>query len=62
VKESDVLRGSCQSEATRQIVSVRAGTLDGDPSLRPSVHAYTTSKAPWFEICDGVPQASEDGR
>jgi hypothetical protein len=45
-----------QAEDTRQIVSVRCGTLDGDPGIRPSAHAWTASKAPWTEICDGLPQ------
>ena len=46
-------------EATKHIVSVRCGTLDTDPSVRPSVHAYVASKAPWVEICDDLPQAAE---
>lgn len=45
-----------QSDETRGIVSVRCGTLDGDPGLRPTVHLWTASKAPWTEICDGLPQ------
>jgi hypothetical protein len=45
-----------QAERTRPIVSVRCGTLDSDPGLRPSVHAFAASKAPWYEICDPVPQ------
>ena len=51
-----MLRGA---QATRAIVSVRSGSLDAGPGLRPSVHAHVASKAPWFEICDGVPQAPE---
>jgi hypothetical protein len=45
-----------QAEQTRHVVSVRAGTLDGDPGTRPFAHAYVASKAPWYEICDQVPQ------
>lgn len=37
-------------------VSIRCGTLDDDPLVRPSEHIYTGSKAPWFEPCDGLPQ------
>jgi hypothetical protein len=48
-----------QDERTRGIVSVRCGTLDSDPGIRPSVHAFAASRAPWVEICDGVPQAPE---
>jgi hypothetical protein len=32
------------------------GTLDGDPGVRPSCHVFVGSKAPWFEIADGLPQ------
>jgi hypothetical protein len=49
-----------QAKATRAIVSVRGGTLEADPSLRPSVHAHVASKAPWFEIGDGLRQALGD--
>lgn len=45
-----------QAEQTRHMVSIRCGTLDTDPTVRPSVHAYAASKAPWFEICDQLPQ------
>jgi len=48
-----------QGEATKSIVSVRAGTVDGDPGVRPSVHAYVASKAPWTEIHDDLPQKPE---
>lgn len=46
------------SEAKAQLgaVSVRCGTLDETPNMRPSEHIYVGSKAPWFEICDDVPQ------
>lgn len=47
------------SAHTREVVSVRCGTLDADPALRPSAHIYTASKAPWTEICDGLPQKPE---
>jgi hypothetical protein len=49
------------SERMPQVVSVRCGTLDSAPPLRPSRHIHTASKAPWFEICDGLPQAPEAG-
>jgi hypothetical protein len=45
-----------QAEETKQMVSVRCGTLDVDPSVRPSVHFYVASKAPWLEITDTLPQ------
>ncbi len=48
-----------RGEATKAIVSVRAGTVDGDPGLRPSVHAYVASKAPWTDIRDDLAQKPE---
>jgi hypothetical protein len=42
--------------ATPQIVSVRSGTLDGDPGLRPSAHIHVASKSPWYEIADDLPR------
>jgi len=44
------------AEATDAIRSVRCGTLDGDPGLRPSLHVYVAAKAPWTVIADGLPQ------
>jgi hypothetical protein len=35
---------------------VRLGTVDGDPGVRPSLHAFVGSKAPWFDIADSLPQ------
>ena len=32
------------------------GTLDDDPVVRPFMHIYIESKAPWLEINDGLPQ------
>jgi len=43
-------------EQTKQIVSVRCGTLEQDPGLRVAYHAFVASKAPWVEIADGLPQ------
>ena len=37
-------------------IGIPAGLLDDDPGLRPQVHFYVGSKAPWFEIGDSVPQ------
>lgn len=35
---------------------VRLGTVDGDPGVRPTLHAFVGSKASWFEITDSLPQ------
>jgi hypothetical protein len=32
------------------------GNLDGDPGSRPEMHMFTQSRAPWWEIRDGLPQ------
>ena len=42
-------------------VHVTLGTLVDPPSLRPSAHIFVGSKAPWFEIVDGLPQHQEFG-
>lgn len=38
------------------IGEVVAGSLDGDPGLRPREHIFVGSKAPWHEICDDLPR------
>lgn len=38
---------------------VAYGSLDEAPSLRPTVHIHVASKAPWFDITDGLPQYPE---
>ncbi len=38
-------------------VSVRMGSLDDDPGLRPMYHAFVGSRAPWDELPDdGLPR------
>lgn len=37
-------------------VAIPAGAIDGDPGLRPSMHIFTASKAPWHPIDDDLPQ------
>jgi hypothetical protein len=31
-------------------VSIPAGLLDDDPGVRPKLHVFVSSKAPWWEI------------
>ena len=38
------------------LMTVRAGTLDADPGIRPAGHIWVSEKAPWYEIADGLPQ------
>lgn len=37
-------------------VSIRLGTVDGDPGIRPQYHTFVASRAPWDEITDNLPQ------
>jgi hypothetical protein len=46
------------AEATPAIRSVRGGTLDGDPGVRPAGHFHVASKSAWFEISDDLPRKS----
>ena len=42
-------------------VWVSLATLDDDPGVRPGVHMFVASKAPWVEITDALPQFPEYG-
>ena len=46
-------------EKTKQVVSVRCGTLRQDPGTRVAYHAFVASKAPWVDIHGHEPQFSE---
>ena len=37
-------------------VSIRFGSLDGDPGIRPQCHTFVDSRAPWDEITDDLAQ------
>jgi hypothetical protein len=37
-------------------VHVALGSLIDAPSIRPTAHIFASSKAPWFEITDDLPQ------
>ena len=38
-------------------VSIRLGSLDGDPGIRPQYHSFVGSRAPWDELPpDGLPR------
>ena len=43
-------------EAAENGVNIPAGTLDDDPGVRPVVHIFTASMAPWHQITDDVEQ------
>jgi hypothetical protein len=41
------------------IVMIPAGSLDGDPGIRPEAHIFVGSKPAWYEITDELPQFEE---
>jgi hypothetical protein len=43
-------------EATEGHVAIPAGSLDGDPGVRPLAHIFAASKAPWYEIPGALPR------
>lgn len=38
---------------------IPSGALDSDPGVRPSAHQFLSSRAPWFDVTDGLPQFQE---
>ena len=46
-------------EPDRELFAVPAGSLDSEAGVREKLHIFTGSKAPWFEIRDGLPQLEE---
>jgi hypothetical protein len=39
-----------------ELLYICMGTVDGNPACPAGYHAYTGSKAPWYEITDDLPQ------
>jgi hypothetical protein len=37
-------------------ISIPAGLLDDDPGVRPVLHTFVSSRAPWWDIQDALPQ------
>ena len=42
-----------------KVVFVTLGTVTGDPGIRPESHIFVSSKAPWHQIIDDLPQFEE---
>lgn len=42
--------------AGERFVHEPAGSYQGDPGLRPGLHIFVASKAPWYEIPDALPR------
>ncbi|HLX54227.1 MAG TPA: GFA family protein [Aquella sp.] len=40
-------------------IGLPLGGLEQDPGTRPQANIFVGSKAPWYEICDGLPQYDE---
>ena len=38
------------------VLYITLGTVTGNPELPPGYHQFVGSKAPWYEICDALPQ------
>ena len=47
------------SQKNPGMVEVALGVLDDDPGIKVPRHIFVASKAPWFEIADGLPQFPE---
>jgi len=63
-KENHTRCGTCGSllysvVRSGEYVHVAMGSLQDEPSIRPTEHIFVGSKAPWFEITDDLPQADE---
>jgi len=43
----------------QRYVHIPLGILTDAPGIRPSFHIYVGSKAPWYTICDELPQHAE---
>jgi hypothetical protein len=43
-------------DPARAFAVVPAGSLDHDPGVRPQMHIFVGSKAPWHEITDALPR------
>jgi hypothetical protein len=49
-----------QNPDEETLIAVRAGAVDGDIGVRPSLHQYVAYAAPWHEIPDdGLPRYDE---
>jgi hypothetical protein len=43
----------------RDAVVVPVGSLDTEPDIHAMAHQFVASKAPWYDITDGVPQSAQ---
>ena len=66
-EDSDsIFCGNCSStllvdyKPDAEMLYLAMGTIDGDVKCPTGLHQYVGSKAPWFTICDEVPQYIEE--
>jgi len=45
-----------ESRDEPDMLYITLGTVDGEVSCLPGFHEYVGSKAPWYDICDDLPQ------
>jgi hypothetical protein len=50
-----------QSRDFSEYATVPAGSLDGDPGVKPHVNMFTASKAAWHTIEDSLPSVPDRG-
>ncbi len=49
--------GAVRRKARRRLSdNVTLRTIDSEPGIRPWMHVFTDSKAPWYEITDDLPR------
>ena len=48
-----------ESGSEPDMLYITMGTVDGSVVCPPGFHEYVGSKAPWYEICDDLPQFDE---
>ena len=41
------------------VVGLPLGGLEQDPKVKPEANIFVGSKAPWYTLCDGLPQYAE---
>jgi hypothetical protein len=46
-------------EESPEVRGLPLGCLDKDPGVKPAMHIFVASKAPWFEIIDSLPRYKE---
>ncbi len=46
----------CTYKPEPDLIYLAMGTVDGNPATPAAYHQFAGSKAPWFEITDGLPQ------